>query len=200
MVRDEPTRVSMLEKLCGASREASRNTAWQDFVNRYGPWIWERLMRHGVRPPDAEDVRQDALLVVFRAISKFHHNGRVGAFRRWLAEVLDNRLRVFERKERRLPAFVGSDIETLAQQLGDPESSLSRSFDRDLAKELLRDAIEVLKSRFPQASFEAIELVMLHGWKVDAVANKLGKTPGAIRTELCRDRKKLRDLCADSLQ
>src|SRR5262245_9853910 len=74
-MESQDTRLSLLE-----SARSGDSDAWRRLEQLYRPLIsgWGR--RHSYTPHDAEDLTQEILLAVFRALPKFEHNGRPGAF------------------------------------------------------------------------------------------------------------------------
>ena len=93
------TSATLLERLS----DRSDSVAWRRLVDLYSPLINGWLRRHGVSVDDAEDLTQEVLGVVVREVSRFAHNGRVGAFRTWLRTITINCLRQSLRS-RRVPA------------------------------------------------------------------------------------------------
>lgn len=81
---DNLTSVSLLERL----RDRSDEDAWHRFHDLYGPLIRGWLMRRGVRQQDADDVGQDVMSLAVTELPGFQHNGRVGALRAWLRQVV----------------------------------------------------------------------------------------------------------------
>ena len=88
----------------------SDGQSWEVFLRTYEPTIHRRLKRHGVQSQDADDIVQEILTFVYRRIADFEHNGRQGAFRTWLRQIILNRVREFRRARRRGPDPVGSNL------------------------------------------------------------------------------------------
>src|SRR5271168_3972256 len=90
------TSATLLERL----NDRSDSIAWRRLVDLYSPLINGWLHRHGVSTDDAEDLTQEVLAVIVREVSRFRHNGRVGAFRTWLRTITINCLRQSLRSRR----------------------------------------------------------------------------------------------------
>ena len=84
----DPTRISLIEQL-----KESRQGAWEEFLEIYGPFIRGYLRRVGISDVDADDLQQDVLQVLSTELAHFEHNCRTGAFRTWLRRIVANRLR-----------------------------------------------------------------------------------------------------------
>jgi DNA-directed RNA polymerase specialized sigma24 family protein len=78
------TFATLLERL----NDRSDSIAWRRLVDLYTPLIDAWLRRHGVSTEDAEDLTREALEFVVREVSRFRHNGRIGAFLNWRRVVL----------------------------------------------------------------------------------------------------------------
>src|SRR6516165_7259704 len=94
------TPISLLERL----RLRPDPASWQRLVDLYTPLIRDWLRRHGLQPPDADDLVQEVMHVLVRELPEFRHDLRPGAFRRWLRAVTVNRVRAFWRARRAGPA------------------------------------------------------------------------------------------------
>src|SRR4051794_10363567 len=92
--RAVPTSHSLLVRLTHLPADPS---AWAEFTHRYQPLIRRWCLRRGLDADDAEDVRQDVLARLVRAMKTFRYDPR-GGFRRWLYVVCRNALRDYRRK------------------------------------------------------------------------------------------------------
>src|SRR6185437_12929777 len=104
---------------------------WRRLHDIYQPWILGWLARVPDLGSDSNDVAQETLLVVVKELPNFSRQ-RDGSFRRWLGNVLVNRLRAHWKKRKRRAAVGLADESGMAfiDQLADPRSDLSREWDR----------------------------------------------------------------------
>ena len=129
------TSVSLLERL----RLQPDSASWQRLVDLYTPLLRDWLRRYALQPSDADDVTQDVMAVVVREMPSFRHDLRAGAFRRWLRNIMVNRLRVLWRGRRSQPVATGdSDFEQMLDQLADPDSHLSQRWDQEHDQHVVR--------------------------------------------------------------
>src|SRR5262245_12026751 len=184
------TSVSLLERLRVCPDEGS----WHRLVRLYTPWIGDWLRRHGLGPADAEDVVQDVMAVLVQELPNFHHDLRRGAFRRWLRSVTLNRLRVFWR--RRPPA--GAAEASLAQ-LEDENSDLSRLWEREHDRHVVRRLLELLEGDFEPSTWQAFRLLMFEGRTTAETAAQLGLSPVAVRLAKSRVLRRFRQEIAGLL-
>lgn len=184
------TSLSLLERL----RNASDEDAWRRFHDLYGPLICQWLLRRGVTATDAEDVRQEVLQCALAELPNFEHNGRPGALRCWLRQVVANRLRTFWRRQNRQAAAGGDQYRVMAEQLADPQSALSRQWDADYYRSLCNRLLELARHEFQPATMEAFRRVAIEGGKPAEVAEALDMTPNAVRIAQSRVMRRLREL------
>jgi RNA polymerase sigma-70 factor (ECF subfamily) len=176
------TPVSLLERL----RLHPDSTAWQRLIDLYTPLLRGWLRRYALQPADADDLTQEVLAVVVRELPEFRHDLRRGAFRRWLRTVLLNRLRAFWRARQRFPSERGGEAESLVNELEDPESCLSRLWDREHDEHVARRLLELLEPEFEPPTWRAFRLLVLEGKSTADVAAEVGLSPGATRVAKSR--------------
>jgi len=80
----ESTRRSLLERV----RDLGDEGAWREFDERYRELILRFCRRRGLQPADAEDVRQEVLLSLTRALPDFVYRPEVGRFRDYLGTLV----------------------------------------------------------------------------------------------------------------
>jgi RNA polymerase sigma-70 factor (ECF subfamily) len=171
------TSTSLLDRL----RHSPDAAAWQRLVELYTPLIRGWLRRHALLDQDADDVVQDVLAVVVRRLPEFRREPRTGAFRRWLKTITVNCLRDFWRAQRVRPRATGdSDFLQMLDALEDPNSDLSRLWDREHDQHVTHRLLEMIRPRFEPATWQAFRRVALEGASPDAVASELGVTVNAV--------------------
>jgi RNA polymerase sigma-70 factor (ECF subfamily) len=172
-----PTSVSFLERL----RLRPDAAGWEQLVALYTPLIRAWLRRHALQASDIDDVVQDILTVVVRELPGFQHNRQRGAFRSWLRNITVNRLRTFWRSRKYRPVATGdSDFEALLDQLADPASGLSRQWDEEHDRHVLRRLLEMIEPEFTRSTWDAFRQVALEGRAEEAVAAELGMSVNAV--------------------
>ncbi len=172
-----PTSVSLLERL----RTNPDDGAWERLVAVYRPWIIGWLRHQGLADSDAEDLVQDILLVVVRELPSFQHNRRPGAFRAWLRAITVHRLRDFGRSRGYRPQAGGdSAVLDRLDQLEDPASPLSRMWDEEHDRHVVRRLLALVEPDFEASTWRAFRAVMLEGEKPAAAAARLGLSVNAV--------------------
>jgi RNA polymerase sigma-70 factor, ECF subfamily len=178
--REDPmalTSATLLERL----NDRSDSIAWRRLVVLYTPLIYAWLRRHGVSADDADDLTQEVLEVVVREVTRFHHNGRVGAFRTWLRTITINCLR-HSLRSRRLRAHTtrSPDITAVLDQLEDPASDLSCRWDHEHDKFVLQRLLDLVEPDFRPATRQAFRRQVIDGASAETVAAELDLTVNAV--------------------
>jgi RNA polymerase sigma-70 factor (ECF subfamily) len=184
------TSVSLLDRL----RTQPDGPSWQRLVDLYTPLIHGWLRRQSVRPEDADDLVQEVLSAVVRDLPRFRHDQRRGAFRCWLRTITVHRLRHFWRSQRSRPVATGdSAVEEQLRQLEDPDSGLSRLWDEEHDRHVLRRLLELIEHEFSPTTWQAFRRVGLTGESAAAVAADLGMTVNAVLLAKSRVLRRLRE-------
>ena len=80
------TRQSLLIRV----RDPADHAAWQEFVEVYRPVILRLASQKGMQAADAEDVAQEVLTAVAKAVEQREHDPKRAKFRTWLNRVASN--------------------------------------------------------------------------------------------------------------
>jgi RNA polymerase sigma-70 factor (ECF subfamily) len=183
------TSASLLERL----RLQPDAGAWQRLIDLYEPLIRGWLRRHDLQPADSDDLVQEVLRALVEEIPGFTHNGRPGAFRCWLRTITVKRLRRFWRAGRyRADAAGGSDWEEHLRQLEDPTSGLSKLWDDEHDRHILRKLLAMIEPDFQPSTWQAFCRLVLDGVAADAVATDLGLSVNAVTIAKSRVLQRLR--------
>ncbi len=180
------TSFSLLERL----RLPSDSAAWQHLVELYTPYIQSWLRRQAVQSADIDDLTQEVLRSVVRALPDFQHDLRRGAFRRWLRTITVNHLRSFWRARR--PQTLSDQAEQLLDRLEDPASDLSRQWDEEHDRHVLRRLQELIEPEFEPTTWRAFQMVVLEGRSAGEAAAQLGISANAARIAKSRVLARLR--------
>ena len=83
MTESPVTRASLLLRL----RDPRDVEAWGEFVEVYGPLVYDYGRRHGLQDADAADLTQEVLRAVAWSAGEFRYDPSRGMFRSWLFTV-----------------------------------------------------------------------------------------------------------------
>ena len=146
----------------------------------------------GVPPSDADDLVQDALLVVFHEIAGFEWRGQ-GAFRGWLRTILAHRVRDYFRRQKYQPtATGGSDFQRWVEELESPDSALSDLWNREHDQHVTASLLRTVQGDFAAATWQAFRRHALEGEPAARVAAELGLSLNSVLLAKSRVLKRLR--------
>ena len=170
------TRASLLIRV----RDPADQAAWCEFVEIYRPVILRLARQKGMQEADAEDVAQEVLAAVAKAVEQREHDRKRAKFRTWLHRVAHNA--ILNALTRGKPDR-GSGDSTLLAALNQhashtgPDSDLLRL---EYRREVFRWAVRQVREEFQQATWDAFWLTAVEERAVEVVAEELPKNPGAI--------------------
>jgi RNA polymerase sigma-70 factor (ECF subfamily) len=174
---------------------AGDRDAWRHLEAVYGSLLRRWLGRNSMPVQDVEDVSQNVFVVVVRRIPEFVHNGRKGAFRTWLRQILGMELRKFHHNclaARKMSYFEPTELD----QYENPNTELSREWDRVFDAHVLSVASTMVRSEVEASSWRAFELNALENRPTAEVASALGMSENAVRLARSRILRRLRDAVA----
>jgi RNA polymerase sigma-70 factor, ECF subfamily len=165
----------------GLQRRSSE-VAWQRMVDLYSPLIRNWLKRYALMDQDSEDLVQEVLAIVVRKLPDFRRKPQIGSFRRWLRNITVNCLRDFWRAQRFRPRGGTSEegFAGILDQLEDPESALSKFWDKEHDEYVTRRLLALIRPQFEAKTWLAFQRVALEGVSADQVAADLGLSVNAV--------------------
>lgn len=185
------TRPSLLIRL----RDAQNHAAWREFVELYQPVIYRLCRRRGVRHADAEDLVQQVLLLVARAVDRFDAASEKGTFRGWLYRISHNVIVNFLSRDLPKQRAASVDHTTGAREAAEKDnSSLVRM---EVRRQLFREAAHRAREEFEESTFRAFWLTSVEDVPIEEAAKRLNKNPGAIYAARSRVLKRLREIVQD---
>jgi RNA polymerase sigma-70 factor, ECF subfamily len=165
------TPLSLIERV----RDPTDAASWRRLVDLYTPLI-RRWLHRSVTGPDEDDLVQDVLGAVLRAMPTFEHSGRPGAFRHWLRTTTGYHLSAFWKSKRSR----GTTQPFAWTQLQEPESELSRAWDREHDEFVARRLLELMEPEFSPTTWTSFKRQVLDGLKPAEVAAEQGTSVNAV--------------------
>jgi RNA polymerase sigma-70 factor (ECF subfamily) len=183
------TRASLLVRL----KDRADQAAWYEFAEVYRPVIVRLAGRKGMQAADAEDLAQQVLAAVAKAIDRWQEDPRRARFRTWLHRVANNL--ILNALARGKPDRGSGDtglIQWLAQQPANdgPNSDLLRL---EWRREAFRWAATQIRDEFQPDNWEAFWRTAIEGEAVDDVAHRLGKSRASVHSARSRIMRRLKE-------
>lgn len=167
MIKFEPeTSPSLLLRI----RDAADTQSWQTFEEVYSPVIRNFCRRRGIQEADIDDLVQDVMASVAKAIRQFDYDPERGRFRAWFGKVTNNRVKSFLRM--RATRGMGLTEETLFDQVVDPE--LSNDWDMAFCQQVFKVSCDRIKHRFEASTWTSFEMTWVQNIPAAEVASQLG--------------------------
>lgn len=165
--------------------------AWQEFESVYRPVIYHAAQQRGLQHADAEDVVQQVLASIARALQARPHDSRRAQFRTWLFRVIQNS--VLNHVQRRRPDRGSGRTSVLDQltQVANPDQE-SELLAAEYQKSVFRWAAEKIELEFHPETWRAFWLTMVEGYSCETAARELNKEVGSIYAARSRVVRRLR--------
>ncbi len=184
-----PTRRSLLTRL----HNWEDDEGWKEFFDTYWKLIYNTARTAGLRDAEAQEVVQETVLAVSKAMLKFKYDPAIGPFKGWLLKttrwkILDhlNRVRKKDVASSNPPSREPGGTATV-ERLPDPTSlDLDAAWEADWRANLLDAAMERVKKRVRPKTFQLFELRVIKDWPVSKIARALGVN--SVEVHLARHR------------
>lgn len=170
--------------LLSRAQEDSSSEAWFQLSRIYEPLIAGWAVRAGISESHVDDISQEVMQTLAQELAKFEHNGRVGAFRKWLKQITIFRCRRYwDRKKREVSTAKPIDDHSaisFLNDLEDPSSDISRLWDEEHDKYVLDEILKLVKTEFVERDFEVFFRNSIKGESAKRISNKTGVSVGNV--------------------
>ena len=186
------TSTTLLQRL----KDENDTDAWNDFVNRYSPKVFEWCRKNSLQDSDAADVTQQVLLKLVTTMRSFDYDSRRGSFRGWLKTVTANAVKDLARQWQRRNVRAAGDTVTAEQlsSLADPRalSELSDRIESQYREELLREVEARIRARVKSATWTAWQLTAVEQVSAAEAAKRAGMSVSEVYVAKSRVNKMMR--------
>lgn len=188
MTRAAATRLSLLLRL----RDAQDSDAWTQFLEIYGPLVFNFGRRAGMQEADAADLVQDVMEQVAKSIGKFEYDPQIGKFRSWLYKIAKRAAgRVWSKRQRQPQGSGDTAMAITLDQLQDESADGEKLWEKQYHSQLLTWAAEQIRDQFHPQTWQAFWRTAVEGQTPQAVAEQLAMKVGSIYVAKNRVMKRL---------
>jgi RNA polymerase sigma factor (sigma-70 family) len=176
------TQYSLLARLA----DAADGGAWQTFEDVYRPAVYRYARSRGLQEADAQEVVQEVMVAVHRAMESWKPTNRTGSFRAWLAEAARRlTLQVIRQRDKRDRATGGSVVRT-ALELAEAPAAEMVAEEEDERRWAFFCAAGCVEQEVQELTWRAFWLTAVEGKPATAVARELETTVGNVYSAKCR--------------
>ncbi|MEM8668153.1 MAG: sigma-70 family RNA polymerase sigma factor [Planctomycetota bacterium] len=177
-------------------REVSDTTAWSQFVDIYGPFIYRYGRSRGLQDADAADLAQAVLIEVVRCIERFDYEPKLGRFRNWLMVIARSKLSDLAKKKARLVADGDSaNLRILNEQPS--QESFEEDWLRQYQEHLFHWAAEQVQGEVEESTWQAFWMTAVENKSASTVAKELKMKVGTVYVAKSRVLTRIRDRIAE---
>ena len=170
-----PTRQSLLSRLKDWEDWAS----WQDFFHTYWRLIYRTARAAGLNSNEAEEIVQETLISISKAIRGFEYDANKGSFKGWLRTNTVWRIRDHLRAKQR-DRLVPTDAFTLEANGPPGEDLIAHNWDSDWEENLAEAALERVKRKVAPNQFQIFDLVTVKAWPPSKIASTFRVSTGYV--------------------
>src|SRR5688572_3441365 len=177
MSPDDPlkTRSSLLCQL----RNLDDQESWRTFFDRYWELLYNVARRSGLGEHEAQDVVQETVIAVAKAMPDFRYDPARGSFKQWLLRIVRRRIVDQLRRAYRQPVTADVSLESL--EVDDPESisdpaaaQIEAAWEQEWERRVLAEAVARVRQTANPKHFQVFDYCVLKEWPVTKVAATLG--------------------------
>lgn len=161
-----PTRRSLLHRL----KDWEDHASWQTFFDTYWRLIYNVALKAGLSPVEAEEVVQETVVSVAKAMKDFRYDPARGSFKGWLLQLTGWRItNQFNRRSRHAPLGPGSEAEAESLDVAPDEpdeayavpADLEQLWDAEWEHNLEQAALERVRAQVNPKQFQIFDLYVL---------------------------------------
>ncbi len=187
------THATLLARLSDGADPA----AWSEFYDRYGELIRNFARPQGLQAADCEDVVQDVVLALTKAMPGFEYDPAKGRFRGYLKTIT---LHAIYRKSFQKRGQVNlEDIEKTAAAAC-TDAAVDEQWEAEWRQYHLRQAMRVIEAEFNAADRAAFQRYAVEGGDANETAAELGLSVDQVYKAKSRILKRLGELIEQQVQ
>jgi RNA polymerase sigma-70 factor (ECF subfamily) len=146
-------------------------TAWREFCDRYGELIQGFARRRGLQAADCDDVMQDVLIALTKAMPGFTYDPGKGKFRSYLKTVV---MRSIAKKNLQRSGEVALEHIEEATRAASTDADAEAAWEVEWRQYHLRQAMKTVETEFNATDRAAFQAYGIDGQAAEAVSERFG--------------------------
>jgi RNA polymerase sigma-70 factor (ECF subfamily) len=171
--------------------------AWQEFCNRYAALIQGFAQRQGLQEADCDEVVQESLLALAKAMPNFEYDRSKGKFRSYLKTIVLHE--IFRRsRQKHGEVLLGEVDDEVAQAAADSE--IERVWEAQWRQYHIRQAMSVIEMEYNEKDRAAFEAYAVAGREAAEVAAELALSVDQVYQAKSRIMKRLSQIIQQQVE
>jgi RNA polymerase sigma-70 factor (ECF subfamily) len=168
------TRASLVHRL----KDWDDQTGWQEFFDTYWRLIYGTATKAGLNDAEAQDVVQETVLTIAKAMPQFNYDPTRGSFKSWLCNTTHWRIKDHLRRKLRSPSLAATFEESsrtpAIERIADPATiNADAAWNEDWEKNLMEAALERVKRKVKPKQYQLFDCFVLKGWPMRKITQEL---------------------------
>jgi RNA polymerase sigma-70 factor (ECF subfamily) len=155
--------------------------SWRRFFDLYWRLLYNTARKSGLDDAAAQDVVQDTVIGVAKAMPGFRYDPSRGSFKQWLLRIVRCRITDQLRRTYRQPLRADISFEQLEEDdnqaalLADNRTdSLERTWDAEWERTVFEEALGQVRQTVQPKHYQVFDYCVVKGWSASKVAETLG--------------------------
>lgn len=149
-------------------KDRSDAGAWNEFYGLYAPLLYRYARGRGLSRTDSQEVRDQAMAVVYKHIGKFEYDRQKGGFKNWLRRIAESRIVDSFRKRRERQLKSGA-----LRDLRDQAPSPDELWEEEWKYQHLKYCVNEVRELVSESSYEVFHLLVFEERTVAEVCRRL---------------------------
>ena len=171
------TRSTLLCRL----RNLEDQESWRTFFDRYWELLYNVARHSGLGEPEAQDVVQETVIAVAKAMPDFRYDPARGSFKQWLLRIAGRRIMDHLRCTYRQPLRAEVELEALdeadmpAALICDPAAGhVEAVWEEEWERRIFAEAVTRVRHEVNPKHFQIFDYCVLQEWRTSKVVALLG--------------------------